>query len=203
MATKTLKIMGNGYAPTGTSASVSVTFNGSNVYTGPVPSLPSSEIDTQPDQQVEIFSFDIEDTLYGTIPMTIECTAGDLVTFERGFINSADNLATFRSLATLSIDWDWRINVEIDGIPQSKGGLQDLLTGAWLWDIPVNSTLSCTTYINIPGLEIYPYDSSANYVTIGRQVYFNENRYQLIQAAPAGTSINNTAYWTNLGPYIM
>lgn len=203
MAIKTLKIFGNGYAPTGTSASLSMDFNGATVYSGTVPSLVTTAIDTSPDDQVELFSFDIDDSLYGTVPISIECTAGDLVAVSWCEVNSAATPAVFAPMCTQSLDYDWRTDVEIDGVPQSKGPLASVLTGAWLWSIPTNSVLTATAYVNIPGLEIYPYDPDANYVTIGRQVYYNETRYQLIQAAPAGTSINNTAYWTNLGTYIM
>lgn len=162
MANKTLRFYGNGYAPTGTSASVSVTFNGTTVFEGAIPTLSSTAIDTNPDNQVILFTFEVDEALYGTYPMSIQVTGGDLVATSYAESSGAEdpigtpNPSLYYTLCQSAENQftDYRTNVEIDGVAQSKGSLGDILTGAWQWEVPNGSTLTSDVTI-VPWIDIF------------------------------------------------
>lgn len=160
MANKTLKFYGNGHAPTGQSAAVVVTFNGNTVYTGPVASVAETDDLPLPENQQLLFSFEVDENLYGTYPMSIEVTAGDHVATSYADSNYAvnrhgnpDPLLWYTLNATGLVDY--RSNVQLDGVLQSKGALGDVLTGAWLWTIPNGSTLTADVAI-VSFADLYP-----------------------------------------------
>lgn len=143
MANKTLKFFGNGYDHTG-NAAVIVTFNGNTVYTGEIPTLDLDVFLPSPGQQQELFSFEVDESAYGTFPMTIEVTAGEFIVSAYGQSSGAGappNPAEYYMLAD-SQQTDNRTNVTINGVPQTKGPLEDVLTGPWYYEIPNGSILS-------------------------------------------------------------
>lgn len=148
MANKTLKFYGNGYDHTG-NAAVIVTFNGNTVYTGEIPTLDLDTYLPLPDEQQEIFSFEVDESTYGTFPMTIEVTAGEYVVSGFGKSSGAGtppNPAEYYMLGNVD-QGDNRSNVTIDGIAQSKGPVGDILTGPWYYEIPNGSILSADVLI--------------------------------------------------------
>lgn len=197
MATKTLKFFGNGYAPTGQSASVTVTLDGATVFTGAVPSLPSAQWDLQPDVQVELFSIDIDDTFVGVKPMTVTTTNGDAVVLSWCESNSAATPSVFYSMAEADLQWDYRTNVQLDGVPQDKGSLVDILVGAWSWEVPNGSTLSYDLNVSVPApLPPLLWNSTSNYST-GQVVELvsGGQRYQAIAYVPSNNPPPDATYW--------
>jgi hypothetical protein len=75
MTTRTLKFYGRGYGTT--PASISVTQNGVNVYTGTVTTINAAT--TDPADQVELFTSETTVDFSGTIPMTVEVTNGTVI----------------------------------------------------------------------------------------------------------------------------
>lgn len=146
MANKTFRFYGTGYAESG-NAAVAVNFNGNTVYTGTVPTVTESTVDViVPDVngQPLMFTFEVDETLYGTFPMSIEVTAGDLVVTAYGESSGAGippNPSEYYRLTDEHYG-DSRSNVQINGIAQSKGPLGEVFTGPWYWQIPVGATLT-------------------------------------------------------------
>lgn len=148
MANKTLKFYGNGYDHTG-NAAVIVTFNGNTVYTGEIHTLDLDLFLPAPDEQQEIFSFEVDESTYGTFPMTIEVTAGEFVVSAFSKSSGAGNPpnpAQDYNLTDLLFN-DNRTNVTIDGVAQSKGPMGDILTGPWYYEIANGSILSADVLI--------------------------------------------------------
>lgn len=149
MANKTIKFYGIGYAPTGQSASITATINGSSVYSGAIPTVPTTDPVTDPSGYEVLFTYDVDDAFVGTLPMSITTTAGEAITAAHITINSAAEPATFQNMGTY-LDGESRGNVEIDGNPQSKGALGEILTGTWSWNVPLNSELTCDIKVVVP-----------------------------------------------------
>jgi hypothetical protein len=76
MTIRTLKFYGSGYGTT--PASISVTQNGINVYTGTVTTI-DAPLGTETADQVELFTSETTVDFSGTIPMSIEVTNGIVV----------------------------------------------------------------------------------------------------------------------------
>jgi hypothetical protein len=140
MAIKTLQFYGMGYAEEGF-ASIVVTLNGSTVYTGNVTSKSILDFNRHAGVQEILFTIDVDESMYGTFPMTIQVTNGTQVDVERILVNTSSNPLTFLSVAPTQ---DPRTDVMLDGIPQSKGGIADTFpaSATWAWGIPNASTLS-------------------------------------------------------------
>lgn len=72
MANRTIQFLGQGYAPTGTDPIViTATLNGNVVYTGNIPTLYTSDIGHQPEDQVVMFTCELPIDYAGTMPMAI------------------------------------------------------------------------------------------------------------------------------------
>jgi hypothetical protein len=141
---KTLQFFGNGYGPTGTDATVTVTFNGNAVFTGSVPTIHNAgEPFKQPDEMQALFTVELPDeSTEGAFPMSVTVTAGDQVDFTQIFSNvnnEAGNANVFLSMGTGT---DNRNNVVIDGVPQSIPQPR-AESGEWTWSVPVGSTMTC------------------------------------------------------------
>lgn len=146
MANKTLRFYGTGYAESG-NATVAVNFNGNTVYTGAVPTVTESSIDyvvPNVNSQPLMFSFEVDETLYGTFPMSIEVTTGDFIVSAYSESSGAGNPPNPTEYYKLTNEHyaDNRSNVQINGIAQSKGPMGDVFEGPWYWQIPVGSTLT-------------------------------------------------------------
>lgn len=106
MATRTLQFYGQGYNPTPCSATV--TFNGTQVFSGNIPTLDTTIIDRDPANQVLLFTCEIDSSFSGTVPMTVSVT-GDKIYLQKVYANfcsipnpvyTAEQLATVTNLAT-------------------------------------------------------------------------------------------------------
>lgn len=75
MANRTVNFEGYGYGSTTVNAVV--TFNGTTVFSGTVPTLNQSEVSIDPDQQAVLFNFEIPVDISGTFPVTVTFTGGD------------------------------------------------------------------------------------------------------------------------------
>lgn len=140
MATKTLQFYGMGYAEEG-SASIVVTLNGTTVYSGNIVSKSMTlDFNRQADLQEILFTIDIDESTFGTFPMTVQVTSGTQVDVERILVNIPSNPLVF---VPVSPNQDPRTNVTLDGVAQSKGGIEDMFpaSATWSWGIPNGSTL--------------------------------------------------------------
>ena len=145
MANKTIKFYGKGYSADGTDCAVIITFNGNTVYTGTVPTTDDNTTIQFEMPQGVLASFEVDEGLYGTVPVTIEVTAGDYVVSSYAESSGAGNPADpaeYYVLSNIGPNTDNRSNVQIDGIAQTKGPLEETLTGPWWWTINNGSTLS-------------------------------------------------------------
>lgn len=75
MAIKTLKFYGQGYGTV--PCTIVATLNGVEVFSGAVPTVEPQYVDRDPAAQVELFTATIDSATTGTVPMTVEVTAGD------------------------------------------------------------------------------------------------------------------------------
>jgi len=143
MATRNLTFWGTGYYADDTEnvASIIVTFNGTVVYTGPVPSKNIDNFDRTAAVQQLLFSIDIDETIYGEVPMSVQCTGGDSVDVQQ---------IRFDNILPVNPDFDGRTNVFLDGEPQTKGPDASLFpaSGNWSYQIPNGSTLTHTLNIH-------------------------------------------------------
>jgi hypothetical protein len=134
MANKTLKFYGIGYAPTGQTASITAMYDGATIFTGAIPTIASTEVTPDPTQYDVMFTHDIDANITATVPMSVTLTGGLGFTIARVEVNNPDDIADFRIMRT-DEQGDCRTSVEINGVPQEKGPLADVLTGAWSWNI--------------------------------------------------------------------
>lgn len=141
MANKTIKFYGIGYAPTGQTASVTATIDGATIFTGAIPTIATSDPTPDPTQYDVVFTYDVDSTVVGTVPMSITLTAGGGFTVGRVEVNS-DNSSNVFALMGNPEQLDCRTNVKINGVTQEKGPLADVLVGAWSWNVVDSGTLT-------------------------------------------------------------
>ena len=126
MGTRTVRIIGKGYAPSG-DVSVVATMSGNEVHNGPVTtSTADPETDTITDNDV-LFSFDIDDTVSNaTIPVTVAVSGGQctVVTYAADKLNPADFTEFVSNWKT-----DVKTNIVINGVAVNKD--DDGNTGTW------------------------------------------------------------------------
>ena len=143
MATKNLKFWGTGYYTEDTEnvASIIATLNGTVVYTGTVPSKNIENFNRVATEQQVLFSIDVDTTMVGAFPMSIQCTGGDSVDVQQIFINDA---------LPANLLADSRSNVFLDGELQLRGPNADAfpIAGTWSYQIPHGSTLTHTLTIH-------------------------------------------------------
>lgn len=173
MANRTVQIIGQGFGST--PASVTATFNGSQVFSGsvstinqPVPSMPIDP--SLVNSGTVLFTFEIPMNLSGNVPMTVNVD-GSMVFFAQIYANyanvaniSAGNLNGFVSSGANSfvniynpypapVNFECRSNVTLNGqsmviTPEERGTLD----GPWWWQVTPGSALTCDVEITA-GLE--------------------------------------------------
>jgi hypothetical protein len=85
MPNRTVQIKGYGYGSTTCSATVS--YNGATVFSGTIPTLNQAEILYFSDEQVVMFTFEIDVATAGTFPLTINITGGNSAFIEQVLCN--------------------------------------------------------------------------------------------------------------------
>jgi hypothetical protein len=162
MATRTIKFNGKAYSTTG-DVSVTLNFNGSQVYSGTVTTV-SGETPTKPIDTDVLFTFETTTDVTGSIPLSISVTGGSLM-FDSLFGNysgkEVDNTdpdnpivvnppeEVWSDMNTNTVASDGKNNVAIDGIAQIRNPITDEEAGGeWFYIIPDGSTLTCDYVID-------------------------------------------------------
>lgn len=179
MATRTIRFMGNAYSTEG-DVSVTVNFNGSEVYSGTVPTR-NSEVPPQPSEAVQLFTFTVSTDVTGSVPMTISSSggtcifndlignytgytletdeAGDFVVVDGAYVVTVAPVDTYGDLNYNSAESDGKNSVVIDP-DQGDGQSREVMSageeiGDWFYKIWNGSTLTCNfvienTVIDVP-----------------------------------------------------
>lgn len=159
MNMRTLQIFGQGYGSSPTTVSVSA--GGNTIYTGPVPTVNEPIPNTRPPNTLPIITtYDVDITLQGEIPMTVEVTSGILIigdvlgnyanvytTVGNVTIVTSSGPNTFLSVNNFhnNLDpalQDVRQNVAINGVPISITRPAGA-TGTWSYQLEDGDTLTC------------------------------------------------------------
>ena len=157
MATRTIKFMGKAYSTDGT-VSLTVNFNGSQVFSGTV-ATENSATPTKPEETAELFTFETTTDVTGEIPLSVSVSGGDLV-FDSLFGNysgsEVDNtdpenpvvvtapVNYYSDMNTNSAESDGKNNVQIDGVEQPRNPQnEEEAAGEWFYVVPNGSTLTC------------------------------------------------------------
>ena len=181
MATRTIRFMGSAYSTEG-DVSVTVNFNGVEVYSGTVNTI-NSEVPDFP-EAVQLFTFTASTDVTGSIPLIISCTGGTLVfnnlignytgcTIERdedgafvvvdgAYVVSVAPVDTYGELNYNTIESDGKNNVVItpdlgDGQvrdPNDSQWTEAMLLGDWYYKVWNGSTLTCNFTIEITTVDI-------------------------------------------------
>lgn len=156
MTTRTVKIYGLGYGPTG--ADATITFDGTTVFTGTVPSVnaPVPVDGTPSDDDQLICSFEIPMDIVGTKPMTYSIDSGTCVVLQRieanyGVVPTAakpisNGPTEFYNIAGIDTKEDPRTNVYISGVEQNPTR-SPTQTGTWSWNLFRGDTMTCDVTI--------------------------------------------------------
>jgi len=136
MGTRTVQILGKAYSETG-DVSIVCNFNGVEVHNGVVPTV----VGVTPDQnttRVVLFSFEVDDTLYGaTIPSSFVVTGGTVfIAGVQANKNHIDDLSVFDT-GTNSLEPGTKTNITVDGV--LIDAVQPL--EGWHYEIEDGSTL--------------------------------------------------------------
>ena len=91
MADKIIKFYGNAFAVSG-DASIAVSVNGNEVKNGSIPTINSATPLKNTHTPVELFSFVINDTVTGILPVTVDVISGDV--FVVGLGSDNDELSS-------------------------------------------------------------------------------------------------------------
>lgn len=86
MTNRTVQIWGMGYGTT--PCTIDATFNGTQVFSGNIPTVDSSDVQRLPEDQTTLFTFEIDQSLTGSIPMSMDITGADIF-FEQVLVNFA------------------------------------------------------------------------------------------------------------------
>ena len=78
MATRTVKFLGNAFSADGSDVSVIVNFNDVEVFNGTVSATTGEMPVPSTDGGVELFTFDLDSSVSGRVPMSISVANGDL-----------------------------------------------------------------------------------------------------------------------------
>ena len=148
MTNRTIQIMGQGYAPTGTDPiTITATVGGNTVYIGTIPTLYTSDVGRLPTDQVVLFTFEVPMNFSGTVPMSVslDSPVGVDAYFEQIFsnylpvsiANATGNITVVSSGPTgfLNVSGstvDPRSNVVINGVALTRG---ETPAGTWGWEV--------------------------------------------------------------------
>jgi hypothetical protein len=132
---RTVQFFGQGYGTI--PASIVVKLEDLTIFSGEIPTIAQSAYNTDPSDQVVLFTCELPVTFEGLKPMSVEVLAGTVVMAQIHanycFYNSED------LYFNICPGQDARKNVKINGELQTPA--QDL-PGTWSWTVPVGSTLS-------------------------------------------------------------
>jgi hypothetical protein len=129
MANRQVKFMG--YTDTETNASF--VFNGVTVFDGSISASGSK------DTPVELFSFDVDQTLSGNIPMSITVTNGNI-----SFTNLTFNYTTTKDPTTFTNnELNDKLDITLDNEPYLINRVGNGDDGAWHVNVSNNQTLNC------------------------------------------------------------
>lgn len=171
--------MGKAYAESGT-VSVTVNFNSAEVYNSSVTTT-ASATPAQPTEVEELFTFTVDTSVSGSIPLTIAVSGGDLVfsnllgNYVGAELQDSDNdgnpdivdgafvvvtpiVDFYDDLNSNTSSSDGKDNVTIDGVAQSRNATpgSDEEIGDWWYTIPDGSTLACDFQINTAVYDTIP-----------------------------------------------
>lgn len=167
MTNRTIQIMGQGYAPTGTDPiMITATLSGNTIYSGTIPTLYTSDVGHLPTDQVVLFTFEVPMNFSGTVPMSISLDSP--VGVDAFFEQVKSNYMPIESNATGNItvvssgptgfvnicgNAEPRSNVVINGVAQTRGATP---TGTWGWEVEFpaegSGSIECDLTFE-PGLE--------------------------------------------------
>jgi hypothetical protein len=180
MATRTIKLLGQGFGSS--PVSITATVDGATVYTGTINTVDEPVPAQYTGKGSDMFSFTVDTTFSGTKPVTIAVTGGTLVTtVTLGNYAMIKNPAlTPEEAATFDFDdpdnvppeveskggyfipgsdsdfgaigrYDSKNNVTIDGVPQVKGDPTGREQFAdWFWTVNSGSTIAFDSNITVP-----------------------------------------------------
>jgi hypothetical protein len=164
MTNRTVQIWGQGYStPTGaelslTPCSITATFNGTQVFSGVVPTIESSDVGRLPSDQQVLFTFPIPvDFPTGSYPMTLEITGADVYMEQIlanycNVANTSGNVTTYHSSGWSTylpiFSSDARSNVTCVGASGVSSAPTDPREpgqeGTWGWEVETASGQTST-----------------------------------------------------------
>jgi len=168
MTNRTVQVWGQGYSlpPAGglslTPCTITATFNGTEVFSGAIPTIESSDIQRLPTDQQVLFTFEIPMDLQGTFPMSCTITGDDV--FLEQILANYTAVGTDSSGPTefgpINGSGDARSNVTCTGAtyytPEPTDPRPPEASGAWGYEIEVASgqsaVFSCDVAV-VAGLE--------------------------------------------------
>lgn len=158
MTTRTIQFLGQGYGAEPTT--VTASWNGNTIYTGPVATVDQPQPGAGFVPAEIMFTHEIDLNLQGSIPMTVEINTGSLI-IGPIFANYAnissrvDNVLVYSSsgpdgyrLINNAVNngnpaiSDVRENVVIDGVPQTPTRTEQQ-KGTWCYHLAEGSIISC------------------------------------------------------------
>lgn len=172
MATRNIKLLGTAYSTDG-NVSITVNFNGTQVFSGEVPTTNGTAPAKETSVPVELATWATTTDVTGDVAMSIEVTNGTIIfqdlfgdqvisldEDENGVRTVVDGAyvvlndgTAFAPLNINSAESDGKNNVEIEGVAVARDleSTPDAATGEWMYKIEESETLTCSFYID-PGI---------------------------------------------------
>jgi hypothetical protein len=166
MINRTFRFYGQAFSVSG-SVSVVAKFNGQQIYSGPVPTIDRPEPQQPGNQDIVMFEYTGPIDIHGLVPFELKVTGG-IVCF--GWIDAnysgvkfnlnrtdPDNHILVINIAPEdfwsdvnenNIETDGKINVEINGIAQSRQLLDSTQLGDWWYQILDSQTFTCDIVVD-------------------------------------------------------
>jgi hypothetical protein len=161
MADRTIKIYGKVWGDSTDPATVSITWNGQQVYNGTVPTSDSS-----PDPQVGfpdmivMATWAIDTSVTGSQPLEISVQNGSLLfhTLHGNYMGNTTNIDDNTVLPSIdnyldlsgrsTVESDGHNNVKINGVLELRNATSEVeLGGKWNWMVPNGGTLTCDVVV--------------------------------------------------------
>jgi hypothetical protein len=163
MATRTYQFFGRAYASAG-QVNITVTFNGTQRFTGPVttqagPVIPDTDL-------IQLFTFTEDTSVTGAIPLQIQVTGGSLVFGiirgnYTGIVDETDYHADpvvpdyaispenyWDDVNNNTRASDGKDNVMINGVAKTRNVIRDADTGDWWYTIPDGGVFTCDYFVD-------------------------------------------------------
>lgn len=132
---RTIQFFGQGYGST--PASIVVKLEDLIIFSGEIPTIVQANSNTDPDDQVVLFTCELPVTTQQLVPMVIDVISGTVVFAHINATHCFQNCDdVFFAVCAGS---DARKNVKIDGIVQLP---DQELSGTWSWTVAAGSNLS-------------------------------------------------------------